>query len=260
MVEALIAAIACVVVMLWQDGENPCADGNRYTSGKRQPSPFHRRFCSWPKRLLQACSLVSLVALGALMGSWKGAVLLLTLPGAWFLSTHLTCVDAPAMALALGGSLLFKEHPWVAVFMSCVAGFLHERGPVFAALYAWHPLPLIGLVCVGWWRKPAPRRSTDSERVGLDTLRGSIEAHRPYVDFLDWRVNVFGMRSVLPLAAWNGAPMSAWTALAVANASRIVGTDGCRFLFWGAPLLIRSMGDVPLWVVALHVVSFRRLI
>lgn len=136
---AALAMTVCVCVHIWQDTrgwDNPCYDGQRYTSGKAQPWPFHRRFCGWNKTALQATSFLSLIALGAMMGDWKKAILLGTLPGIWFLSTAKTTVDAPAMALALGAALLFPINPWFAVTLSCLSGYVHERGPVFAVLYA----------------------------------------------------------------------------------------------------------------------------
>lgn len=252
----LVSAIA-VAMFLWQDGENRCNDGDRYTSGKPQPYPFHRRWCGWPKLVLQAVSVGSLVALGAMMGDWKHALLFVSLPGFWFCAVHLTCVDAPSMCLGLLASVLFREHPYCAVLLSCLAGFVHERGPVFAALYAGHPLLLVGLVCVGWWRKPA---GADTDKlVGVGTV-GAIRAHKPYVDWLDWKLNLLALRGVPFFALFYGTSPLSWVTLAVAFASRLVGTDGARYLFWGAPLLIRELPDLPSWLVLAHVLTFRRMI
>lgn len=237
---------------------HPCNDGDRYTSGKAQPSPFHRRWCGWNATALRVVTWLSLVALGALMPGWKGAVLLLTLPGAWFLATHPTTVDAPAMLLALVAALLFPTCPYVAVLLACLSGFIHERGPVFAALYAGSPFLLIGLVAVGWWRRPAP---PDADKlVGRPGLIATIQAHRRYTDFLDWRVNLLSLRGLVPLAAYYGVSPLAWLAVLVAFASRLVGTDASRFLFWAAPVLVRELGDVPAWLVLVHACSFRRMI
>ena len=68
--------------------------------------------------------------MGVLMGDWKRALLLLTLPGGWFIATHPTTVDAPAMMLAWGASLLMPSHPYIAVCMSILGGVIHERTPV----------------------------------------------------------------------------------------------------------------------------------
>lgn len=256
-VVALAVSAALVALLVWQDGLNPCNDGDRYTSGKPQPFPFHRRFCGWNPTVLRIASWACLVALGGAMGSWKGAVLLLTLPGAWFIASHATTVDAPSMLLAVLSAMLFREHPYVAVLFSLASGFIHERGPVFAALYAWHPLLLVGLVAVGWWRTPA--RPDHDQLVGRGLLH-ALRAHRPYVDFLDWRVNVFALRGVVPLAAFYGVSTSAWLTLAVAWFSRVVGTDACRFAFWAAPILVRELPDVPAWAVLAHAATIRRMI
>jgi hypothetical protein len=203
--------------------------------------------------------------MGALMGTWQGAVLLMTLPGAWFVATHPTTVDAPSMLLALVASLLFPTSPYAAALLACLSGFIHERGPVFACLYTlaggiWAgPLfLLVGLVAVGWWRTPA--RPDRDELVGRGLLH-ALKVHRPYVDFLDWKVNLFALRAVPFAAAYYGASPFAWVSLAVAWFSRVVGTDACRYAFWGAPMLIRQLPpDFPAWAVGVHLATFRRAI
>lgn len=258
MLSTLLAALAPVALFSWNDGLNRCNDGDRYTSGTAQPSPFHRRFCGWNAYVLGALSLASLLTLGMLMGTWQKALLLLTLPGAWFCVIHPTTTDGPCMLLAWLSSLLMPSHPFFAVLLSCVAGFIHERGPVFAAVYAMHPLPLVGLACVGWWRKA---RGADGDiLVGLG-LRDAIKAHKPYVDFLDWRVNLFSLRGLWLLVPYYGVSWRALLAVAVTFGSRIIGTDACRYAFWAAPVLVAELpSDVPAWMVALHVVFFRRAI
>ncbi len=257
MIATALAALASLAVPIWQDGLMPCNDGNRYTSGKAQPPPFHRRWCGWPVRALQAATLVSLVALGVLMGSPTKAVMLLTLPGAWFIATHPTTTDAPCMLLAWCAALLFPAHPYVALLLSMLAGFIHERGPVFAALYAWHPLLLLGLVAVGWWRTPAGRDKDGL--VGHSTWQ-AIKAHRPYQDMLDPVIVALGLRAALAWPIYAGGSTRAWAALVMAFGSRIIGSDTCRFLFWAAPPLIADSPDAPLWVLGLHLVTFRRAI
>jgi hypothetical protein len=256
-VVATLVSLLIVAGIIWQDRIHPCNDGDRYTSSKPQPYPFNRRWCGWPPLLLKVTSILSLVALGSLMGSWPRAVMLLTLPGAWFVATHPTCVDAPAMLLGLVASLIFPTHPYAAVFLSCLAGYIHERGPVFAALYAWHPLLLVGLVAVGWWRSPAP---TDKDKLVGRGLLHSIKSHRPYVDWLDMRVHALSLRGLWLAMAYCGCSVRALATVGVALASRLIGTDGCRFMFWAAPVVIREMPDVPLWFVLAHVLTFRRAI
>ena len=98
--------------------------------------------------------------------------------------------------------------------------------------------------------------------MGMGTL-GAIKAHRPYVDLLDGRIFLLGLRAVLPLAVVYGTSPKAWAALVVAFASRVLGTDTCRYLFWGAPPLLLHM-TVPSWLIGpallVHLATFRRAI
>ncbi|HVJ90555.1 MAG TPA: hypothetical protein VM580_12190 [Labilithrix sp.] len=250
-------AVAVIAVMVWQDTVKECNDGRRYTSGKPQPTPFHRRWCGWPKWLLIASSYAGLVFVSATLGSWWQSLLFITLPGVWFCATRPTTVDAPAMALAWGSAMLFPKYPYFAVLLSCLAGFVHERGPVFAALYVWSPLPLIGLVACGWWRTAAPHDG--DPYVGLPSFRATVAAHRKMQDWLSWGGYVVSTRGLIPIAALVGVPLSAWAALAVAHASRLVATDNSRIVLWGAPPMIAAMHDVPHWAVAAHVLTFVRM-
>ncbi len=255
MLYSLIVAVITVLVCLWQDGVNDCNDGVRYCSKTQQPSPFHRRFHYWPKRPLQAISLLSMVGIGVSMRDPYRAAMLLSLPGAVFITTHPTCTDAPSMLLAWLSSLLMSTHPALGVAMSCAAGVMHERAPVYAAVYAMSPWPLLGLLAVQWWAKPAKR---DTDKFVGDSFLGQIRAHKPYTDLLDpWTV-VYGYRCVLPMAVYYGASPRAWFALALSFGSRIIGTDACRFLYWAAPPMIADTQVAPAWIVMVHLLTFRR--
>lgn len=255
----LSAAVAAVVLTMFihNDGVKDCPDGRRYTSGKPQPTPFHRRWCGWPRRLLIASSFAGILFVAATLGAWWQALLFVTLPGVWFVATRPTTVDAPAMALAWGSSLLLPSHPYAAIGLACASGYVHERGPVFAALYSWSPLPLLGLVAVGWWRRPA--RADGDRFVGLPSFRATVQTHKRAQDWLSWGSYVFATRGVIPIAALVGVPFSAWAALAVATASRLVATDNSRIVLWGCPAVIVALHDVPMWAVAVHALSFVRM-
>lgn len=256
MIGAFFASLCIVAAYVWQDGIVACPDGRRYISGKPQPTPFHRRFCAWPKRLLIVVSLASLVAIGTLMGTWQRALLLMTLPGVWLCATRPTTVDGPAMLLAWVSALLFPTQPYVAVALSCVGGFIHERSPVYAALYAWHPLLLIGLVASGWWRKPAPKDA--DPRVGIGTLR-AFWAHRGDHDWLDLVQTFYAMRGLPFFALTYGTSRAAMVCLGVSWATRLICTDLGRLTLWAAPIMIRDLPDVPTWLVLAHAMTFRRM-
>lgn len=256
---AAVASVAMVALFLWQDGILQCSDGDRYTSGKPQPSPFNRRFCGWQRKVLIPLSIGCLVALGTLMGTPTKALLLLSLPGAWFIATHPTCVDAPCMLLAWLSSMFVHTNFQLSIALACASGFIHERGPVFAAVYSLSPIPLLGLFCVGWWRK-AEVDDPDPVKLVSHGAWAAIKAHKPYQDFLDGKVLLVGLRGLLPLAVYDGMPARSWLSLAVAVGSRVLGTDTCRFLFWAAPPIVADARDVPMWYLALHLVTFRRSI
>ncbi len=259
MIYAALLGLVVVALFVWQNGVNRCQDGNRYVSGTPQPSPFNRRFHHWPPRVLMIVTWVSFVAMAAMLGTWQRALLFMSLPGVWMCVVMPTTVDGAAMALAHGSMLLMPTHPVAAVACSLASGMLHERGPVFAAIYAWSPWPLLGLIAVQWWAKRAApnHASADlADRLVGHGFIGTIVAHKPHVNLLNEGGLVWALRGVPLLAAWLGAPVQAWVALGVAFASRIVATDTARSMMWAAPILIRDV-DAPAWAVALHVVSFR---
>lgn len=257
MILSLAVSVLVVALYLWQDGAHGCPDGTRYTSKKAQPTPFHRRWCGWNAKVLTGASLLGLVFVSSMLGSWWQAALFVTLPGAWFIATRPTTVDGPSMALAWGSALLFPRYPYAAVALSACSGFVHERGPVFAALYSWSPWPLLGLVASGWWRKPAPRDS--DPWVGHAKFLEVVSVHRKAQDWLDFKAYAFATRGLIPIAALCGAPPSAWAAMAVATASRVVATDNSRIVIWGAPALIVALRDVPQWAIAVHCMTFIRM-
>lgn len=258
-------AIAALVVALyvWQDGVHDCQDGRRYTSRAAQPSPFNRRFNHWPPRVLAVVSWASLVGVAGLLGSWPAAVLFVTLPGVYFCAIMPTTVDGPALLCAWGASLLWPSHHAAALALSCLGGLIHERAPVFAALYAWTPWLLAGLsvsVLLALRGSASPKHDSPDLADRLVGHRGLIRtalAHKPHVDMLNDTGLVWSLRGVVPLAAWLGAPVQAWVALGVAYLSRLVATDTVRSLLWAAPPLIAGT-HAPVWAVALHAMSFKR--
>jgi hypothetical protein len=171
-------------------------------------------------------------------------------------------VDGPSMALAVASASLMPSHPVIAVACSLLSGAIHERGPVFAALYAWSPWPLIGLLAVQWWatRASPDHRSPElaDRLVGHKSMLATMLAHKPHVDLLNEGGLVFALRGIPILAAWQGVSWHAWTALAVAFASRLVGTDTARCLMWAAPALLLEI-DPPWWAVVIHIMTFRRV-
>lgn len=162
------------------------------------------------------------------------------------------------MALAWFGSMMLPTHPWIAAIWFIASGFIHERGPVFGALYAWSPWPLLAILpSMYFWRKPGP---WDGDmRVGIEGLLNVIRVHKPDHDWLDWKGWVYPTRGLVPLALWMHLPLTVWPALTVATLSRLVGTDVGRFVMWGTLPLIYNLRDVPEWLVAVQALTFQRL-
>lgn len=264
MISALVAA-AVVFVYVWSDGIHRCQDGDRYTSGKLQPTPFNRRCCSWPPRLLMWISWTSFVAIASTLGGWKQSLLFITLSGVAFCVNLPTTTDGPAMLLSWLSSIAWTAgHPALALGLSLLAGLIHERAPVFAALYAWHPALALGLVApaiAAWVKGAAPKPINPTEAADKlvgHGLFGAIAAHRDFVNLLSPSGLVWSLRGLPVMAAYLGVSVQAWVCLGVAFASRIMGTDTSRYIMWGALPMIRELGDVPLWMLAVQVISFRR--
>lgn len=262
MIVSAAIGLASVAVILWQEGIRNCFDGIRYTSCEPQPTPFNHRFHHWPAKVLAVCTFLSAVFLAATLGSWQAAALFATLPGVAFCVTNCTTVDLPALALAWGSALLWPTHPYASVAVSLASGVIHERGPVFAAVYAMSPWPLLGLLAVQWWNKPVAVHTikNDSDRfVGRGTL-GAFLLHRGQRDLLGVEGLLWSLRGVPVAAAWLGTSVAGWSALALSAASRLVSTDAGRCMIWCAPPMLSAMPEIPPWVVAAHVMTFRRMV
>lgn len=253
---ATIAALF-IAMYVYQDGVQPCNDGRRYTSRRRQPSPFNRRFCGWDADFLKWATWMFLFLTATTLGEWWKALLFMSLPGVWFCATRPQTVDAVSMGLAWGAALELHHRPWLAVALALASGFVHERGPVFAALYAWHPLPLVGLCAVMWWRKAAP--FDGDPYVGLPSLRATLLAQKKMQDYVDWKSWIYPTKVIVPLAATEHVPLNAWLALLVASATRIMGTDNTRFVMWGVPPVVAGLTSAPLWLVAAHAMFLVRM-
>jgi len=259
---AIIGA-AFVALAIWQESIKKCFDGDRYTSCVQQPKPFHRRFHYWSPNTLAVCTIIAVVFITATFRTWQTAVMFVTLPGVVFCIGCPTTVDMPAMALAWSSSLLLPAHPVIAVALSLASGVIHERGPVFAAVYALSPWPLLGLLAVQWWAKPAKvsRILNASDLFVGHSFWNSIRAHRGRTDLLGPDGLVFALRAVPAAAVWYGSSPAGWLALALAFASRLMATDTGRCLLWAAPPLLSALPPtVPGWAVMLHVMTFRRMV
>lgn len=238
-------------------------DAQRYlhlAKGHRVPRPFCLRwllptYCGTDVRLWRAVWFGSWVTVTAAMfwlsqqtlDGWArpatATVLLLGLPG--ILGPDVVNpvgVDLPATAVALCTAAFAAAHNphWVVAAAICaaVAGSIKETAPVFAALWAWSPWPLIGLAAPAarwlWvrWRHlegPDPL-GPEFQHIARHPVRSALAAHQHI-----WR------NGWVMLAPWGMCLVALWrpdwqtaAVLAVAYAQLIVATDTVRLLHHAA--------------------------
>lgn len=241
----LCAPTAALLACLWRYGWIVTPDGQAYMMAARGavvPSPFRWRvlprligrwptvwrFASWTSLLLSAV-LVGLYAEQHGLPAWAATALWVTLP--WFrgLTRMPLLTDQIGMAAALGCAVTGQW--WAVVPLALLAGSASERAPVFAAVFAWSPLPLVGLIV------PAI--------AALTTKRGDLPWTDGHNDF--WRIRDMHNQAqphvyLLPFGATLLSVLGVtwqWSlALGLGIAQWMVATDRARLLQWGAPVLV----------------------
>ncbi len=226
-------------------------DGYHYlraAGGIPVPSPYQRRWLlpcllgPHPKRwaaltyaslaLLPAASLAYLSAVG-LSGVRLafGAVLLCALPAHRFPLRFPVLTDAPAYTLALLTAWASLRAPWAALPLAFALGSMRESAPVFAALWAWDPWLLLGLLATGWRRPTCEPSATEPWLL------------RPFASAWKQRRDI-GLDGSLYLRPWGGALLGlvapTWQlalTLAVAHAQLFTALDALRLTVWAAPVL-----------------------
>ena len=260
-------------------------DAARYLAaadGRPVPRPFHLRWL-----LPKACGTelaawwfvwaVSWPLLAGSMFGWRmaagdrwevavaAAVFLCALPGILGPSAVIPVgVDLPASAVSILGVFLIElGHPVqvvAGVAVIAVAAMIRETSPVWAALWLWSLLPLIGLcvvVCRALYAKPgADPLGAKFQAIADHPVRAALAAHRGR-----WRdawlmVAPWGVC----LAALTGLTWPMVVVLAFAYGQLLIATDSVRlFQHAAGPVLAAAAAQVipvawlPLAVVV-HVV------
>ena len=168
------------------------------------------------------------------------AALLVALPGILGPAVSIPVqLDLPATAVTVVGVALFEQHRPVgtvaAVVVFAVAASMRETSPIWAALWAWTPIPLVALVVpavIAWCSTPAPvdplgDKFTD---IAKHPVRSAFTAHRG-----QWR------DAGIMLVPW-GACLAAlygpsWHTVAVVAAAHLVlfaATDTVRLVHHAA--------------------------
>jgi hypothetical protein len=245
---AAFMVFAVAVVALLNDGAALTKDGDRYqrmARGEAVPSPYSRR---WLLPLVlgpsplpwQVVGFVSMVAMAVMLGDPVVALAFLLLPGVGrFNMWAPVLVDLPAMALAMASAR--ADSPLVQVALAVLSGACHERGPVFAAIYAWSPLPLVGMIGSRWFAPSAP---ADEEWL-KHPVREAVKRHRGA--WMDPVEMVAPWGAMLPLFAMRPTTQGL-VALVVGYGQMLVAQDRARLFSWAAPVVVPvAMENCPPW-------------
>lgn len=184
------------------------------------------------------------------------AALLCVLPGLRLSARFPVLIDAPSFTGALLVAACATAAPWwVTALLALLLGATRETAPVFAALWAWHPLPLVGLLAVGWWRPAAPP-SPDEPWLS-----------RPYAEAWRERVRVRFDRLVY-VAPWGaalaGLCVPSWqmaATVAAAHAQLFAAVDTLRLTVWAGPVLVLGAAQLlppAAWPLAIVVTVMHR--
>jgi hypothetical protein len=242
-------------------------DGVRYFSAvdRRVARPFHLRWLlplvlRRNERAWLWCTRLAIVGIGALTAWYAGSPWMFCvafLPGIAFSWRHPVLVDATGMMLALLSAVLLPVWWPAAIVVVLLAGCVRETSPLWAAVYAWNPVMLVGLV---------PTVIRAFQRAGSDVLdaenawilRHPIQASRKYhaglwldpmVMVAPWGALLVGLRSF---------DVQLGVALLAGYGQLAVATDSVRLYQWAAPVLaLATVHSVPGWAlpfVALGVV------
>lgn len=236
-------------------------DGLRYWTPD-PPRPYHLRplvpfLCRQRQNRWRAVTYLSLAAIPILVVllarqhdlTWAQAgvagALVAGLPAARIFLYYPVLVDAPAMVLALGSALTVDVPP-VSILLALLAGLTLERAPIFAALFAWHPLPLVGLAAtllVVAFRRPGPDPADpENQWIAEHPVKASRKYHRgrwrdPLVWLTPWGACLAGL---VDPSSWVLATVG------VAYAQTLVATDSVRLCQWAAPVLaVAAAGVIP---------------
>ena len=234
-------------------------DGARYiaAASKRVARPFHLRWllprlCGENTGLWRHVTHASIVTIGIFTAVYTRSpwmICVAFLPGITFAWRYPVLVDSAGMAAALAAAIVFP-HCWpAALALTFVAGTIRETAPVWAAIYAWNPLLLIGLVpvAVRWCQ----RQGDDV----LDAENAWILAH-PWQASKKYHAGRW-LDPTLMVTPWGGlvaglAGLDAQlgTALAVGYGQLAIATDSVRLFQWAAPVVAAAcVHTLPSWAL-----------
>ena len=249
-------------------------DSERYLAiwrGEPQCWPFHARFllpwfCRDHTRWWHGATAGSLILTGPALAGYALAhglspahalACVVAFTGLWGCFGLLTLcpilVDAPALLVALCGAGLYLSTGSVVPLLvaGLLVGAIKETGPVWLALFAWHPAALVGLM-VPITRYFVPHPGPDHDIVA-HPVRSAMQYRRGTLFDGTMMLAPWGVGL---LALLNPSPQL-WAALAFGYAQTLVASDVQRLVHVAAPVvLVHALAVVPEgWlpvVLALH--------
>lgn len=274
MMEVIVALIVTGWLVLLQYSTVPklTNDTMRYSAmaeGRRVMIPWCLRKCiPWlvghDKRLWRSWTMIHLVLLSiALMDylSYHGATqfqiffgifLLMGLPGIMrFNVEYPWLVDIPAIAWALvaTNATLTGQPWWLIACASLMAGGMKETAPLLAALFAWSPIPLLGLLTplVLWFISP---KVTDDIVFGAN-YRPNKWFKQGNGELLNMAITILPWGIALPLALMHPT-WQLGIALLFAYAQIVIASDRMRLYQQVFPVVILCAVQVPIvpWLIA----------
>lgn len=237
--------------MIWRAALSP--DGARYLEmgrGKPIPRPFLYRWilpllCKDDVGRWTIASWSALIGLCLLIWYMTGqpflAALIFFAPSMRWLRDHPVLVDLPGLFLAVLAAAVAPHNIVLAMCLVVFAGTTNEKAPLFAAIYAWEPLLLLGLaapLAAHFLMKPGPD-VLDEENAWILQFprRASIKFHANF----GWKEYV---------APWGGMLFAVFyltpelvVALVVAYAMTLYATDTARLYLWAAPAAIIALAS-----------------
>lgn len=233
-------------------------------AGERTARPFNRRIllpllCGehvWRWQVVSYSSLFLLAALLVTLTLTRGfsppvALFVLLLfcgfPSLKFWIKTPVLTDTFGMAVALLTVVL--PWPWNLIICS-VGAFGRETVPIFAAIYCWDPILLVGLIPIGIYAVVAP---TGPDQMGRDEwLKHPVQTSQKFKKG-KWT------DAGLWITPWGAALVGCFfpspqlvVALIVAYAQTLLATDTVRLYVWAAPVLLLHAAHVEThWILPL---------
>lgn len=253
---SVLIGLGAYALYLYNYGSRITPDGEFYLSmGRRNPAPTPYRYRWLLPRILKAnvrawnvvtgASLVLTCPLIALYGGEAGLVAVCLWVGLpWFRLgvRYPVLTDAPAMMLTLLALVLIPYSMALAVITVAIAAMMRESAPVYAALFTWNPIFLIGLI-------PAIVAHFATKKgdipMGAEWLRNPKKSAwdfhggkllDPRLMLLPWGV---ALAAMLHGQFWVAIP-----ALAVAYGQLLIANDLTRLYQWAAPIVVVLAAEV----------------